>query len=83
MGANSRLTLAVHALTWLARYRDQYEFAPSERIANSVNANAVTLRGLLGLMENQHLVSVQCGSNAGWQIARAPEAILSLMSIAL
>jgi Rrf2 family protein len=78
MSANSRLTLAVHALTWLARYKDQYEFAPSERIARSVNTNAVILRGLLGMMEKQHLVNVQHGSNSGWQLARAPEEITLL-----
>ena len=58
MSANSRLTLAVHALTWLARYRDRYAFATSERIAESININPVTLRGLLGMMEKQHLVNV-------------------------
>jgi Rrf2 family protein len=78
MSANSRLTLAVHALTWLTRYRDQYEFATSERIAQSVNTNPVILRGLLGMMEKQHLVNVQHGSNAGWRIAREPEEITLL-----
>jgi len=78
MSANSRLTLAVHTLTWLARYRDKYEFATSERIAQSVNTNPVILRGLLGMMEKQHLVNVQHGSNAGWQIAREPEEITLL-----
>ncbi len=78
MSANSRLTLAVHTLTWLARFREQYEFASSERIARSVNTNPVILRGLLGMMEKQHLVNVQHGSNAGWQIARNPEQITLL-----
>lgn len=78
MSANSRLTLAVHVLTWLAHHRDQYEFATSERIARSVNTNPVILRGLLGLMEKQHLVHVQHGSNAGWQIARDPAKITLL-----
>jgi Rrf2 family protein len=78
MGANSRLTLAVHTLTWLTRFRDQYEFATSERIAESVKANPVILRGLLGMMEKHHLVNVQHGSNAGWQIAREPEEITLL-----
>lgn len=78
MSANSRLTLSVHALTWLTRYRDQYEFATSDRIAESININPVTLRGLLGMMEKHHLVNVQHGSNAGWQIAREPEEITLL-----
>lgn len=78
MSANSRLTLATHALTLMAspRYRD--DFITSERIANSVNTNPVILRGLLGLLEKQHLVSVQRGSNAGWKLARNPEEITLL-----
>jgi DNA-binding IscR family transcriptional regulator len=78
MSANSRLTLAVHTLTWMARYKDEYEFATSERMASSVHTNPVILRGLLGLMEKQHLVRVQRGSNAGWQLARKPEEITLL-----
>lgn len=78
MSANSRLTLAVHTLTWMARFKDDYEFATSERIARSVNTNPVILRGLLGMMEEHHLVRVQRGSNAGWQLAREPEQITLL-----
>ncbi|HEY3992467.1 MAG TPA: Rrf2 family transcriptional regulator [Ktedonobacteraceae bacterium] len=78
MSANSRLTLAVHTLTWMAQYRDEYEFATSERIARSVQTNPVVLRGLLGMMEKQHLVNVQRGSNAGWQLARNPAEITLL-----
>ncbi len=78
MSANSRLTLAVHALTLMAQYADSYEFMTSERIAQSVNTNPVILRGLLGMMEKQHLVSVQRGSNAGWKLARQSEEITLL-----
>jgi DNA-binding IscR family transcriptional regulator len=78
MSANSRLTLAVHTLAWLAQFGDRYEFATSEQIARSVNTNPVILRGLLGMMEKQHLVCVQRGSNAGWRLARAPEEITLL-----
>ena len=78
MSANSRLTLAVHALTLMAQLEDQLEFVTSERIARSVHANPVILRGLLGMMEKQRLVNVQRGSNAGWQLARRPEEITLL-----
>jgi Rrf2 family protein len=78
MSANSRLTLAVHMLTWMAKFGDQYEFASSERIARSVNTNPVILRGLLGMMEKQRLVEVQRGNNAGWKLARKPEEITLL-----
>jgi Rrf2 family protein len=78
MSANSRLTLAVHALTWMAQRNHLDEFATSEQIARSVNTNPVILRGLLGMMEKHHLVSVQRGSNAGWKLARKPEEITLL-----
>lgn len=78
MSANSRLTLAVHILTWMAEYKDEYEYATSERVARSVNTNPVILRGLLGMMEKHHLVCVQRGSNAGWKLARKPEEITLL-----
>src|SRR6266568_1245529 len=78
MSANSRLSLAVHTLTWMAKFKDEYEYATSERMARSVNTNPVILRGLLGMMEKQHLVCVQRGSNAGWKLARTPEEITLL-----
>ncbi|QBD75299.1 Rrf2 family transcriptional regulator [Ktedonosporobacter rubrisoli] len=78
MSANSRLTLATHALTLIAapKYRDN--FTTSERIAASVKANPVILRGLLSMLEKHHLVNVQRGSNAGWKLARQPEEITLL-----
>src|SRR5437899_1327567 len=82
MSGNSRLTLAVHTLTWMARrmvdYDDQYDFSTSREIAESVNTNPVTLRELLGMMEEQGLVTVQRGSNAGWKLAHKPEEITLL-----
>jgi DNA-binding IscR family transcriptional regulator len=75
MSANSRLTLAVHALTLLAWHEQDEDGLTSQRIAHSVNTNPVILRELLGMMEKQHLVSVQRGCNAGWKLARAPERI--------
>jgi Rrf2 family protein len=78
MSANSRLTLAVHALTLMAQPERIDEFSTSQRIAQSVNTNPVILRELLGMMEKQHLVSVQRGSNAGWKLARKPEEITLL-----
>ncbi|GCF10337.1 Rrf2 family transcriptional regulator [Dictyobacter arantiisoli] len=78
MSANSRLTLAVHALTWMAQPVHLDEFATSEQIAHSVNTNPVILRGLLGMMAKQQLVSVQRGNNAGWKLARKPEEITLL-----
>ncbi|GHO46671.1 Rrf2 family transcriptional regulator [Ktedonospora formicarum] len=82
MGANSRLTIASHALVVIAhrlqKYGEQYDFCTSQEIADSVNTNPVILRELLGMMEKQHLVRVQRGCNAGWKLARQPEEITLL-----
>ncbi|HTK06896.1 MAG TPA: Rrf2 family transcriptional regulator [Ktedonobacteraceae bacterium] len=78
MSANSRLTLAIHTLTWMANNQDRHEFATSERIAGSVNTNPVILRGLLGMMEKHELVHVHRGCYAGWKLARKPEEITLL-----
>jgi Rrf2 family protein len=78
MSSNSRLTLATHILTWMAKHGEEVEIATSERIARSVNTNPVILRRLLGLMEKAYLVNVQRGTNAGWKLARKPEEITLL-----
>ncbi|GGW16786.1 Rrf2 family transcriptional regulator [Streptomyces capoamus] len=81
MAANSRLTIAAHALAWLAlaRRRGQ-EVLTSEQVAASVNTNPVILRRSLGDLRRAGLVTVRHGAGAGWSLAREPEAI-SLLEV--
>ncbi|MCD0484121.1 Rrf2 family transcriptional regulator [Streptacidiphilus sp. ASG 303] len=75
MGANSRMTIAVHVLTWMSLDRHDNEVATSERIAVSVNTNPVVIRRCLGDLRKAGLVQSKRGAGAGWTLAREPEEI--------
>lgn len=79
MAANSRLTIAVHALAWmaLAQHRGQ-DHLTSDQVAASVNTNPVIIRRSLGDLRRAGLVNVRLGAGAGWSLARAPEDITLL-----
>jgi len=79
MAANSRLTIAVHALAWLAlAQRRGTDRLTSEQVAASVNTNPVILRRSLGSLERAGLVRVRRGAGAGWSLARPPAEITLL-----
>ena len=70
MSANSRMTVAVHILSFMILWQQRRpEPATSERIAHSVNTNPVVIRRLLGLLQKGGLVKSQRGVNAGWRLA--------------
>ncbi|MFE9725842.1 Rrf2 family transcriptional regulator [Streptomyces sp. NPDC005794] len=73
MSANSRMSLAVHILTWLAydRRGTDNEVATSQRIAGSVDTNPVVIRRCLGQLKDAGLVTVIRGRGGGWSLARA------------
>lgn len=80
MSANSRFTVALHILTWMALVARQREIVTSDQIAGSVNTNPVFIRRILGLLDKAHLVIVQHGTGAGWKLARTPDTI-SLLDV--
>ncbi|MEO3746289.1 Rrf2 family transcriptional regulator [Plantactinospora sp. B5E13] len=79
MAANSRLTIAVHALAWLAlAHRRGQAVLTSDEVAASVLTNPVVIRRGLGELHRAGLVEVRRGAGAGWRLARPPEQITLL-----
>jgi DNA-binding IscR family transcriptional regulator len=73
------MTIAVHALAWLAlAHRRGQATLTSDEVAASVNTNPVIIRRSLGDLRRAGLVQVRHGAGAGWSLARAPEEITLL-----
>ena len=76
MSANSRMTVAVHVLSYLVfASRKRPDPVTSEQIARSVRTNPVVIRRLLGQLRRAGLVRSRRGAHAGWSLAQDPKAI--------
>jgi DNA-binding IscR family transcriptional regulator len=73
VASNSRLTIAVHALAWMALARERgVDLMTSEQVAASVNTNPVIIRRSLGDLRRAGLVEVRRRAGAGWSLSREP-----------
>lgn len=68
MAANCRFAFGVHLLSVLALSPDE-KFS-SERLARTVNTNAVVIRRLLLELKDAQLISTQRGPGGGTQLAK-------------
>lgn len=76
VSANSKLTIATHALAWMTLNEQAgAELTTSDQIAKSVNTNPVVIRRLMSQMTKAGLISSRRGARAGWRLARKPEEI--------
>ncbi len=70
MAANTNFAVAVHALAVLAHTK---ALTTSERIATSVNTNAVVVRRLLGKLAQADLVRSVPGKSGGFELMQPPK----------
>lgn len=76
MTANSRLTVATHALAWMASHeRLGGQWTTSEQIAGSVKTNPVVIRRLMSELGKAGVIESRRGPGAGWRLTRPPERI--------
>ncbi|MCO8276262.1 Rrf2 family transcriptional regulator [Actinoplanes sp. TRM 88003] len=81
MAGNSRLTVAVHALCWLAlAERHGHTGLSSDQIAASLESNPVAVRRALGPLRTAGLVTAGKGPGGGWSL-RVEAARISLADV--
>jgi|SRR5690242_500490 Rrf2 family protein len=79
MSANSRMTIAIHVLSYMvAVEKKRPDPVTSDQIASSVATNPVVIRRMLGHLRRAGIVVSRRGANAGWNLAKAADAITLL-----
>lgn len=81
MAGNSRLTVAVHALCWLAlAERHGHTGLTSDQIAASLDSNPAAVRRALGPLRDAGLVATDVGPGGGWSLG-APATGITLADV--
>ncbi len=76
MAGNSRLTVAIHALCWLAlAERHGHTGLTSDQIAASLDSNPAAVRRALGPLRDAGLVTTDVGPGGGWSLQASAASI--------
>ncbi len=73
MKRNSRLSLALHSLSHMAR--EPQRLRKSADIAQHAGTNPVVVRRVLGSLRQAGLLVSEAGHSGGWRLARPPQEI--------
>ena len=73
MKRNSRLSLALHTLSHMAREPERLR--KSADIAEHAGTNPVVVRRVLGSLRQAGLLVSEAGHSGGWRLARPPHEI--------
>ena len=73
MQISSRFTIAVHMLTCMENFKDEYKIT-SDFLAASIQVNPVIIRRILSQLKDAGLIGVKRG-RGGASLAKAPEEI--------
>lgn len=79
MQISSRFTMAVHILTCIEVFKDDYQ-VNSEFISSSVGVNPVIIRKIFGQLKAAGLIHVQRGGNGGASLAK-PSGKITLLDV--
>ena len=76
MQISSRFTIAIHMLTCMEAFKDEYKVT-SDFLASSINVNPVVIRRILSQLKDAGLIEVKRGTGVA-SIAKPPEEITFL-----
>ncbi|QVQ51238.1 Rrf2 family transcriptional regulator [Spiractinospora alimapuensis] len=74
MSISSQCAVAIHALTYIARWEGD-RLSSSAEIAESLESNPVLVRRVLGRLRGASLVRSTEGRGGGWRLSRAADRI--------
>ena len=73
MQISSRFTIAIHMLTCMEAFKDEYKVT-SDFLASSINVNPVVIRRILSQLKDAGLIEVKRGTGGARGVGRRRDA---------